>query len=76
MFFMKKLLIIFIALLVFISSIVLIVTLTQKKSNEYTPDFTLAEGYVLNGDLISATIIGDGNIRVRDFKYHRNYSRH
>lgn len=64
---MKKFLIIFIALLVFIFSVFLIFTLTQQKNNEYTPDFTLAEGYVLNGDCISATIIGEGNLRVRDF---------
>ena len=38
-----------------------------KKTNGYTPEFTLAEGYVLNGDTISATVIGEVSLRVRDF---------
>ena len=64
---MKKFLIIFVALIVFISSILLVCTLSYKKANEYQPEFILAEGYVLNGDLISATVIGEGTLRVRDF---------
>ena len=64
---MKKFLIIFVALIVFVSSILLICTLSYKKANEYQPEFILAEGYVLNGDLISGTVIGEGNLRVRDF---------
>ncbi len=48
-------------------SVLLIFTVSCKKTNGYTPDFTLAEGYHLNGDLISATVIGEGSLRVRDF---------
>lgn len=61
MFSMKKF------LLALIFSILLLCLVSCKKTNEYIPDFTLAEGYVLNGDCISATIIGEGNLRVRDF---------
>ena len=48
-------------------AILLISTVSCKKANTYTPTFTLAEGYTLNGDLISATVIGEGALRVRDF---------
>ena len=64
---MKKFLIVFIALIVFVFSIVLICTLSHKKANEYQPEFILAEGYVLKGDLISGTVIGEGSLRVKDF---------
>ena len=64
---MKKFLIVFLALIVLIFSIFLIYTLSQKKANEYQPEFILADGYVLKGDLISATIIGEGSLRVKDF---------
>ena len=48
-------------------SVLLICMVSCKKTNDYTPDFTLAEGYVLEGDRISATVIGKEPLRVRDF---------
>lgn len=48
-------------------SILLVCMVSCKNKNDYTPEFTLAEGYVLEGDRISATIIGEGKLRVRDF---------
>ena len=48
-------------------SVLLICMVSCKNKNVYTPDFTLAEGYVLEGDRISATVIGEGKLRVRDF---------
>ena len=45
----------------------LIFTVSCKKSNDYTPDFTLAEGFSLDGDRITATVIGEKSLRVRDF---------
>jgi hypothetical protein len=41
---MKKFLIVFLALIVFIFSIFLIYTLSPKKANEYQPEFILADG--------------------------------
>ena len=54
-------------LIVFVFSILLLCMVSCKKTNSYVPDFTLAEGYSLNGDLISGTVIGEGNLRVKDF---------
>ena len=45
----------------------LIFTVSCKKNNDYTPDFTLAEGFSLDGDRITATVIGEKPLRVRDF---------
>ena len=45
----------------------LIFMVSCKKTNDYTPDFILAEGFTLDGDLISATVIGEKSLRVRDF---------
>lgn len=54
-------------LIALLFSVLLICTVSCKKQNDYKPQFTLAEGYVLEGDRISATVIGEGMIRVRDF---------
>ena len=54
-------------LIVLLFSVFLICMVSCKKTNTYTPVFTLAEGYVLDGDLISATVIGEGSLRIRDF---------
>lgn len=35
----------------------------------YTPDFTLAEGYLLENDRITATVIGEGDILVSDILF-------
>ena len=48
-------------------SVLLLCMVSCKKPNVYTPNFTLAEGYVLDGDRISATVIGEEPLRVRDF---------
>ena len=48
-------------------SIFLICMVSCKKTNDYIPNFTLAEGYVLDGDCISATVIGEETLRIRDF---------
>lgn len=58
---MKK---IFIALLF---SVLLLCMVSCKEKNDYNPQFTLAEGYVLDGDRITATVIGEGTLRIRDF---------
>ena len=54
-------------LIALLFSILLVCTVSCKKQNDYNPQFTLAEGYVLKGDRISATVIGEGTLRVRDF---------
>ena len=54
-------------LIALLFSILTIFMVSCKKQNNYNPQFTLAEGYVLKGDRISATIIGEGTLRVRDF---------
>lgn len=54
-------------LIALLFSVLLICTVSCKKQNDYKPQFTLAEGYVLEGDRISATVIGEGMLRVRDF---------
>jgi hypothetical protein len=33
----------------------------------YEPDFILADGYLLQGDCISATVIGEGDLPISDF---------
>ncbi|MBQ3489277.1 MAG: leucine-rich repeat protein [Clostridia bacterium] len=38
-----------------------------KPKETYSPDFTLAEGYTLEGDRITATLIGQKFLTVRDF---------
>lgn len=48
-------------------SVLLLCTVSCKEKNDYEPQFTLAEGYVLDGDRITATVIGEGSLRVRDF---------
>lgn len=56
---MKKcLLLLFICTLIFVSC---------GKKNEYLPDFTLAEGYTLKNDCITATVIGAGDLPVSSF---------
>ena len=47
--------------------LLLVCAASCRKTNDYTPDFTLAEGYSLDGDRISATLIGDDPLRIRDF---------
>ena len=38
-----------------------------KPKETYTPVFTLADGYTLEGERITATLIGNPSLRVRDF---------
>ena len=54
-------------LLALLFSVLLVCMVSCKNKNDYNPQFTLADGYVLNGDRISATVIGEGTLRVRDF---------
>lgn len=56
-----------IVIALFFSVLLLLCTVSCKQTKDYTPSFTLAEGYTLNGDLISATVIGEGSLRIRDF---------
>ena len=47
---------------------ILIFTFASCKQNEtYTPVFTLADGYTLDDDRITATLIGKTSLKVRDF---------
>ena len=48
-------------------AVLLICTVSCKKTNTYMPNFTLAEGYSLEGDRISATVIGEVTLHIRDF---------
>jgi|GEM_PF-3542591 len=54
-------------LIALICSLFLISLVSCKKKNSYTPVFTLADGYVLEEDCITATLIGECNLRIRDF---------
>ena len=48
-------------------SLSLIFLVSCKPKNTYTPTFTLAEGFVLENDRITATVIGEGSLRIGDF---------
>ena len=56
---------------VFISSLILLIFIFSfaacRQKETYSPVFTLAEGYTLDGDRISATLIGQTTLKVRDF---------
>ncbi len=48
--------------------LILIFSLSSCRQEEnYSPSFTLAQGYTLKGDRITATLIGEESLTVRDF---------
>ena len=59
---MKRILIAFSLILIFILAFA-----SCKPKDKYSPEFTLAEGYTLKGDRITATLIGQQSLTVRDF---------
>lgn len=56
-------------LIALVFSILLVCAVSCKKTATYTPNFTLSEGYTLKGDLISATVIGERTLRIRDILF-------
>lgn len=61
---MKRILISCLLLLIFILTFA-----SCKPKEKYSPEFELAEGYTLKGDRITATLIGQQSLRVRDFLF-------
>ncbi len=61
---MKRVLISCLLLLIFIFAFA-----SCKPKEKYSPEFELAEGYTLKGDRITATLIGQQSLRIRDFLF-------
>jgi len=61
---MKRILFSFLLLLIFILTLA-----SCKPKEKYSPKFTLAEGYTLEGDRITATLIGQQSLTIRDFLF-------